>query len=135
MPALHMSKVAVGCASLETLQRRQALRLADGVVPIVTRFRPKRADELIGGSIYWIVKHRLTARQTILGFDLRAADRRTIIRLSPDLVPVRAQALRAHQGWRYLEPDQAPLDLDGDDSGLAELPPRLAAKLSALLLI
>ncbi len=52
MSNLHISKVAVGCSGLEALRRRQEGRLAGGVVPIVTRFRPKRADELIGGSIF-----------------------------------------------------------------------------------
>src|SRR3546814_15877614 len=64
--SLHISKVAVGCRTFEALRKRQEARLSDGVVPITTRFRPTRADELIGGSIYWIVKHRLAARQTIL---------------------------------------------------------------------
>ena len=132
---LNISKVAVGCASLDSLRARQAQRLADGIVPIVTRFRPKRADELIGGSIYWIVKHRIAARQAIVGFADREEDRRTIIRLDPELVPVRAVARRAHQGWRYLAADEAPQDLADDDSGLADLPPALAGKLSALLLI
>ena len=134
MAFLNISKVAVGCASLEALQRRQELRASGGVVPIVTRFKPKRADELIGGSIYWIVKHRLTARQTILGF-AEGEDRRTIIRLDARLVPVRARPKRAHQGWRYLEAADAPQDFDGDDEGLAALPPGLAVKLSALALI
>lgn len=132
---LHISKVAVGCASLDALRERQRLRLADGVVPIVTRFRPKRADELVGGSIYWIVKHRIAARQTILGFADRAEDRRTVIRLHPELVPVRALPRRAHQGWRYLAAADAPQDLAGDDSGLAELPQELTARLAALALI
>ena len=132
---LNISKVAVGCASLDSLADRQRLRVADGVVPIVTRFRPKRADELIGGSIYWIVKHRIAARQIILGFADRAEDRRTIIRLDPLLVPVRTLPRRAHQGWRYLDPADAPLDLDGDDSGLADLPAELTARLAALALI
>jgi hypothetical protein len=132
---LHISKVAVGCASLDALRARQAQRLADGIVPIVTRFRPKRADELIGGSIYWIVKHRIAARQTIIGFAEREQDRRTIIRLGPELVPVRSLPRRAHQGWRYLAAEDAPLDLAGDDTGLAELPPQLTARLSALALI
>ena len=62
-------------------------------MPIVTRFRPKRADELIGGSLYWIVKQRIAARQTILGFDeQRRRTGKTIIRLDPELVPVRATA-------------------------------------------
>ncbi|HEX8467570.1 MAG TPA: DUF1489 family protein [Allosphingosinicella sp.] len=132
---LNISKVAVGCASLDSLATRQRLRLAGGIVPIVTRFRPKRADELIGGSIYWIVKHRIAVRQVIVGFADREEDRRTIIRLHPELVPVRALPKRAHQGWRYLEPADAPLDLDGDDTGLAELPPELTARLAALALI
>ncbi len=132
---LNISKVAVGCASLETLEKRQRLRLADGIVPVVTRFRPKRADELIGGSIYWIVKHRIAARQAILGFADREEDRRTIIRLDPVLVPVRGLPKRAHQGWRYLEARDAPLDLDGSEDGVDILPARLALKLSALALI
>jgi hypothetical protein len=134
MASLNISKVAVGCASIDTLRRRQQSRLTDGFVPIVTRFRPKRADELVGGSIYWIVKHRLTARQTILGF-AEGADRRTVIRLDPNLVPVKARPKRAHQGWRYLDPADAPQDFDGDEEGLAVLPADLVSKLSVLALI
>ena len=132
---LNISKVAVGCASLDALRARQRLRLSEGVVPIVTRFRPKRADELVGGSIYWLVKHRMIVRQAIIGFADREEDRRTIVRLDPLLVPVRALPRRAHQGWRYLEAADAPLDLDGDDGGLAELPAELTARLAALALI
>jgi hypothetical protein len=135
MPGLHISKVAVSCASLETLKRRQATRVAEGIVPLLTRFMPKRAEELVGGSVYWIIKHQLVARQTIIGFDKRESDRRTIIRLSEELVPVRPLARRAHQGWRYLPADEAPQDLESDETGLAELPPDLAAKLSMLKLI
>jgi hypothetical protein len=134
MPALNISKVAVGCASLDALKRRQEARAADGVVPIVTRFRPKRADELIGGSIYWIIKHRVTARQTILGF-AESEERKTIIQLDSRLVPVRAWPKRAHQGWRYLSAEDAPQDFDGSEDGLAAFPPNLLSRLSALALI
>lgn len=134
MPPLHISKVAVGCRSLKVLQQRQESRRQGDVVPIVTRFRPKRADELIGGSIYWIIKHRVVARQAILGFADSEADRRTIIQLDAELVPVRAIPKRAHQGWRYLAADDAPADLDGDD-GTGALPPELASRLSVLALI
>jgi hypothetical protein len=134
MGSLNISKVAVGCASFDALRKRQESRLSAGVVPITTRFRPKRADELIGGSIYWIVKHRITARNTIIGF-AEGEDRRTIIHLDPQLVPVKARPKRAHQGWRYLTADDAPLDFDGDDAGLSALPPDLVVKLSALALI
>ncbi|HYJ30167.1 MAG TPA: DUF1489 family protein [Allosphingosinicella sp.] len=135
MSPLNISKVAVGCASLDALAKRQRLRLCDGVVPIVTRFMPKRADELVGGSIYWIVKHRITARQNILALAVRE-DRKTVISLDPKLVPVSARAKRAHQGWRYLAGADAPPDLgDGDDDGLLALPPRLSNKLAGLTLI
>ena len=135
MQALNISKVAVGCGSLDALAARQRARFAGGVVPIVTRFRPKRADELIGGSIFWIVKHRITARQTIIGFGVRAEDRKTIISLDPELVPVRARPKRAHQGWRYLSEADAPPDLDGDDDGLLALPAMLSTRLASLALI
>lgn len=135
MPSLNISKVAVGCASIEALRRRQASRIADGVVPIRTRFLPKRADELIGGSIYWIVKHRITARQTILGFGRDEEENKTIIRLDPALIAVRAKPKRAHQGWRYLSAEDAPLDFGSTEEGLAELPSALISELTALALI
>ena len=135
MASLNISKVAVGCASFDALRRRQKLRLTGGIVPVVTRFRPKRADELIGGSIYWIVKHRIAARNRIIGFAEREEDRKTIIRLDPELIPVKARPKRAHQGWRYLTAEDAPGDFDGSDEGIASLPPDLAVRLAALALI
>jgi hypothetical protein len=135
MPSLHISKVAVGCASLDALQSRQDGRRQGEVVPLLTRYRPKRAEELIGGSLYWIIKHRVVARQRILGFADSETDRRTIIRLDATLVPVRAIPKRAHQGWRYLADADAPRDLDGDDDGSAALPPELASRLAVLALI
>lgn len=135
MASLNISKVAVGCANLEALSRRQTARAVGGVVPVYTRFRPKRADELVGGSIYWIIKHNVAARQAILGFDDDPESRRTIIRLDSDLVRVKPQPRRAHQGWRYLAAGDAPPDFDASDASVAVLPPALAVQLSALALI
>lgn len=133
---VHLSKVAFNCASVETLERRQQKRLAKGVVPILTRFRPKRAEELLaGGSLYWIIKHRLVARQAILDFTTSTRDGRTIINLAPELIRVRGQAMRAHQGWRYLDAAEAPADLDGEPDGIDALPPILLGKLNSLALI
>lgn len=128
-----MTKVAVGCASLKALANRQRTRVSDGTVSVLTRFRPKRAEEMVGGSLYWIVKHRLLARQTILGFGT-APDGRVMVKLDPAVVPVMARPLRAHQGWRYLDPDDAPADGESDD-GLAALPGPLSARLTSLALI
>ena len=62
---LHLTKVAVGCRTLESLEKRTATRASGGEVRVVTRMRPKRMSELVGGNLYWIVKHRLVACQTI----------------------------------------------------------------------
>jgi len=133
--ALNISKVAVGCASIDTLRKRQQLRAVNGEVPLITRFMPKRASELIGGSIYWIVKHQLVARQRILGFATREEDARTIVRLDPELVPVRAYPKRAHQGWRYLSAADAPADLGNDPDAADALPAELMRRLIALALL
>jgi hypothetical protein len=97
-------------------------------------FRPKRADELVGGSIFWILQHRITARQTILGFAEQEADRRTIIRLDPELVPVRPFPQTRSPGMALPPGSDAPIDL-GDGYDAADLPPPLLQALSALALI
>lgn len=133
-PPLHMSKVAVGCASVEALRKRQQLRAAGGEVPLVTRFMPKRAAEMIGGSVYWIVKHQLVARQRIIGFAQREEDNRTIVRLDPELVPVRPFPKRAHQGWRYLTAADVPADFNSEVDAVT-LPSDLMRRLIALALL
>ena len=128
---LHLTKVAVGCASVEALQNRIARRVSGEVVRVPTRMRPKRMDELVGGSLHWIVKHRIIARQQILRFDDRADGRIDIV-CSAELVVVPAVPKRAHQGWRYLESE---ITEDADPTGVADLPPRLYGKLAALALV
>ena len=128
-----MTKVAFACRDLEMLQQRIAGRAVDGEVRVVTRMRPKRAPELIGGSLYWIVKHRLLACQEILRFDDREDGRIDIV-CSAELTTVSPMPRRAHQGWRYLEEDDAP-STDDDGSGLGMLPPKLYGRLAALALV
>ena len=131
MPTLHLTKVAFGCRTLEALQKRVAMRARDGEVSVVTRMRPKRMDELVGGSLHWIVKHRIIARQQILRFEDRSDGRIDIV-CSAELVVVPAVPKRAHQGWRYLETE---ISEEADPSGIADLPPRLYGKLAALALV
>jgi hypothetical protein len=133
VPQLHLTKVAFGCRTIEALEKRVAARTRDGEVRVVTRMRPKRADELVGGLIYWIVKHRLVACQQILRFEDRTDGRIDIV-CSGELVLIPPSPKRAHQGWRYLEEGSAP-PLEGDGSGVADLPPRLYGKLATLALV
>ena len=130
---LHLTKVAVGCASLEALQNRIARRVSNEVVRVPTRMRPKRMEELAGGSLHWIVKHRIVARQLILRFEDRSDGRLDIV-CSAEVELVPPMPKRAHQGWRYLEESDAPRGED-DGSGLGQLPPALYGKLAALALV
>ena len=128
---LHLTKVAFGCRTVDAVVKRVAARTHDGEMRVATRMRPKRMDELIGGSLHWIVKHRLIGRQTILRFEDRKDGRIDII-LSGELELIPPMPRRAHQGWRYLAEEEVPDDA-GD--GLADLPPRVYAKLAALNLV
>ena len=128
---LHLTKVAFGCRTVDALTKRVAARTHGGEMRVVTRMRPKRMDELIGGSIHWIVKHRLIGRQQILRFEDRKDGRIDII-LSGELELIPPAPKRAHQGWRYLTEEEMPCEY-GD--GLAELPARLYTQLAALALV
>ncbi|MEO6581279.1 MAG: DUF1489 family protein, partial [Sphingomicrobium sp.] len=125
------TKVAFGCRTIEALEKRVIARTRDDEVRVATKMRPKRMEELIGGSIHWIVKHRLVGRQEILRFEERKDGRIDII-VSGALELIPPVPKRAHQGWRYLAEEQVPQDA-GD--GLAELPPRLYSQLAGLKLV
>ena len=134
MPTLHLTKVAFACRDLEMLQQRIAARAVSGELRVATRMRPKRAAEVIGGSLYWIVRHRLIACQQILRFEDREDGRIDIV-CSGELMTVPPRPRRAHQGWRYLEDADAPRPGDADESGVTELPPQLYGRLAALALV
>jgi hypothetical protein len=95
--------------------------------------RPKRANELVGGNLYWIVKHMIVAGLEILRFEDRDDGRIDIV-CSAELRTVSPMPRRAHQGWRYLEDGNAPRS-DDDGSGLGALPPQLYGRLAALALL
>ena len=128
-----MTKVAFACRDLEALQERVARRAVAGEIRIVTRMRPKRADELVGGNLYWIVRHTIIAGLEILGFEDRDDGRIDIV-CSAELRTVAPTPRRAHQGWRYLEDSNAP-SIEDDGTGLKSLPPQLYGRLAALALV
>jgi hypothetical protein len=100
------------------------------VVRLTTRYQPKRHAELIGGSLFWILKHQLVARSEILGF-AEAEGGRTDILVSPRLIEVHPSPKRAHQGWRYLADEDAPRDLAAGEDGDV-LPGHVAHELARL---
>jgi hypothetical protein len=133
---LHLTKVAFGVATFDQFVERWRARAAAGEpFALSTRFLPKRHAEIAGqGSLYWIFKHQLVARSSILGFGEGEGGRANIL-LDPVLVRVAARPRRAHQGWRYLEAAEAPGDLGEGGDGVEAMPPTLFGTLSALGLI
>ncbi len=130
---LHITKIAFGSESPATL--RAWLESHEGEARLTTRYLPKRAAEMEGGSLYWIHGHRLVGRSPLIGFQ-ETGQGRYWIRLQPRLIAVQAKPKRAHQGWRYLEGEDAPPDLgEGEADDLDAMPRALLGELTRLGLV
>ena len=130
---LHLTKVAYGATSLEEMASWFAARGPEA--RLTTRYLPKRHEEIVpGGSLFWIFKHQLVMRSPILRFE-EAEGGRTHIVIEPRLIRVHPRPKRAHQGWRYLEQDDAPRDLVAGDETGEVLPGELASELARLGLV
>jgi hypothetical protein len=127
--AVSLTRVAFGMTSLAALIEAVARRGENGTMYMTTRYRPKRADEMVGGSLYWIIKHQLVARAKLIGFE-EAEGGRTNIVVEARVIPVMPTPRRAHQGWRYLPPEDAPADLADGDAGVELLPSSLITALA-----
>lgn len=143
---LHLVKLCVGCDSVEDLEDWIAFRLDErrrAGEPAeqfhTTRMVPTRAAALLeGGSLYWVIKAQVQCRQRLL--DIRPftdADGigRCHLVIEPTVVRTRWQPRRAFQGWRYLQPADAPGDSGEDAAALAALPPQLRQELAELGLL
>ncbi len=128
---LHITKIAFGCESAEDLRRRLESCAPAGEVRLTTRYCPKRAEEMVGGSLYWIHSGTIVGRSPILGFQ-ENGEGKYWIRIEPRLIPVVPRAKRAHQGWRYLEEQDAPADLEAGNGGGEALPAHIAQELERL---
>src|SRR4051812_32866111 len=115
--ALHMIKLCVGAANVEDLLEWQRSREPNGPWIMRTRQTPKRAGELTdGGSLYRAFKGGILCRQAILAVDTVGQGVPARCEVTLDATPVRVAPTprRAFQGWRYLEPKDAPPDLPQD---------------------
>ncbi|MBV1933090.1 MAG: DUF1489 domain-containing protein [Parvibaculaceae bacterium] len=142
---VHLIKLCVGVSEPEELEVWQARRVAEkkaaGIPPEVlhiTRMVPKRAEELLdGGSLFWVMKGEIRARQTLLDVrDFRDDEgiRRCALVLDPEVVRTQRRGRRPFQGWRYLKTEDAPSDVRlGADE--AEMPEEMRAELEKLGLL
>ncbi len=140
---LHLIKLAVGIRDLDHLAEVQDRRavLLDGRsrIPVYTRSLPKRGEELLaGGSLYWVIKGSVAARQRVLAIDTgtdEEGESHCVLQLDAERVATVPTPHRPFQGWRYLSPEAAPRDLS-DAGGAGEaMPAHLAAELRALGLL
>src|SRR4051794_36876730 len=116
---LHLIKLCVGAESIADLEQwveeRVRERVAAGEPPRsrhVTRMVPTRAADIVdGGSLYWIIKGQLAARQQVLEIE-PFVDTDGIGRcrlwLAPVVVKVSPRPFRPFQGWRYFQAKDAP---------------------------
>ena len=132
--SLHIIKLCVGAETVEDLARWQAGQIKRRGRPVCgTRMWPKRADEVLaGGSLYWVIKGVVIVRQRIVEIAEVRDDHglRCGLWLDAKLVRVSPQKRRAFQGWRYLEPKDAPPDLS--KRARSSLPEDLQRKLVEL---
>lgn len=143
---VHLIKLCVGIetpAQLEAVQGERVARLeaqtGRRAAWHVTRRTPRRAAELCdGGSLYWIMRGYIRARQRIT--DVYATTDRTgraacVIELDPAIVPVVPRARKPFQGWRYLSAENAPPDQAERPDDTPDMPEWMVAELSELGLL
>ena len=136
---LNLLKLCVGAEGVDDLVRWQNMRAPQnpgGLPRHVTRMWPKRAEELLeGGSLYWVFKGMMLARQRILRLDeVQGEDGilRCGIVLDPPVIRTEPVPRRPFQGWRYLPGTDAPRDLTASRDGAQTLPPALQAALAEI---
>lgn len=139
MTGLNILKLCVGAESVEDLtdwHRAHAHVWASGTTEHVTRMWPKREDELLnGGSLYWVIKGAIQARQRILGLaERRGGDgiARCALVLDAEVIRTETAPRRPFQGWRYLITADAPRDLPKGRALEDTLPPALAQALAEI---
>ena len=125
---LHMIRLCVGCDTIDDLVAWHGN--SPDPWPLHTRMAPKRVDELLdGGSLYRIFRGLILCRQRILSIARVEAGGESHCRidLEPRILRVVPTPRRAFQGWRYLDPADAPPDLD--EAGGEGIPDDLARRL------
>ena len=135
---LNLMKLCVGCESPDQLEAWQR-RFGDHPAEHVTRMWPTRQAELLdGGSIYWVFKGVILARQRLLRLDERIGGdgiRRCALILDRELVRVTALPRRPFQGWRYLPGTDAPGDVPRGRAAEPTLPAHLQRELAEMGLV
>ena len=129
---LNLIKLCVGCDTVEELLAWWRASHDEGQPwKMRTRQTPRRASELIdGGSLYRVYKGFILSRQWILAVETIGAGpaAHCEVTLDSSVMLTLPTPRRAFQGWRYLDPKDAPADLREAGAG-ENLPIELARRL------
>lgn len=135
---IHLIKLSVGSDSVEQIedwQQNRSRQRLNGQYYHLTRMWPKREAEVLQGSLYWVIKGVILARQRILALEERAgADgiRRCALVLDAQVIRTEAAPRRPFQGWRYLDPADSPPDRRTTGRNEDTLPLQMAQALAEL---
>lgn len=143
---MHLQKLCVGVENIESLQawidfKADQARLQGRKHEQfhTTRAMPKQRDAILDdGSLYWVIKGVMQARQRIIDLRTNVGDdgiSRCDIVLEPRVIATHMHPRRPFQGWRYLKPDDAPRDLTALAEGEGDLPTELRSELAELGLL
>lgn len=140
---LHMIKLSVGSESVDGLAAWQGDRMAERAAAgldtrprHITRMTPRRgADLLPGGSIFWVIRRRIQARQPLAALEPVTGEDgivRCALILEPVLYRTEHRPRRPFQGWRYLTVEDAPPDTDMPPGMLEEMPDAMREELERM---
>ena len=119
---VNLVKIAVGVTTVEELILRQTeflKKINDKNFPYFyhsTRMMPKKYEDIISnGSLYWVIKGAICARQKVLDivkFEDTDGKKRCKIFLATAIIRTKPVRKRPFQGWRYLKKHITPQDLN-----------------------
>lgn len=104
-----------------------------------TTRRPTRADELEGGSVYFVggpKRNQALFRMPFIEVEEYGGEGGVYgIAMKPELIRVYQHHVGKVRGWRYLEDKDAPPDLPAVEVSGDELPPEMQAELKEMGLL
>lgn len=144
---LHLIKLAVGCDSVKELKEWVAERMQTAKkkgLPQrhvhITRMVPKRDSEILaGGSLYWVIKGEIAAREKIIGIEpFRDKDGigRCRIVMQPKVISVSPRPMRPFRAGAISPTIPVPADLGKSAAGsIAAMPEPMRRELRDLGLL
>ncbi len=141
---INLIKLCVGAENVSDLYNWQKNRIIPKKIGntkssatfLVTRMRPKRETEILnGGSIFWVFRGLILARQKILGID-KYIEEDSVLRckiiLDREIILTEPHQKKPFQGWRYLNQKDTPKDREIFSNTKTQLPLKIEKELSLI---